>query len=172
MGRGIVSGMSKRVTIEVRRSENLEHRTSNRRPSRPSRPPRPSRSSRPLPLTSPERRGAFLRGKGEKWDAFRLRSRTSQSDPLGLRRAETFWNSRSHGLATVVPWSVPAFCPRSASADTSLLRSCSRNPKASMWKAVISRGERGILQRQQDVGVTEEAALLGIAWKTSQRGEA
>jgi hypothetical protein len=34
-----------------------------------------------------------------------------EPDPLGLRRAETFWNSRSHGLVTVVLWSVPAFLP-------------------------------------------------------------
>jgi hypothetical protein len=40
---------------------------------------------------------------GEDRDAFVLRSQTSLSDPLGRRRVETFWNSRSHGLATVVP---------------------------------------------------------------------
>jgi len=39
------------------------------------------------------------------------------------------------------------FLPRSASADTSLLRSCSRNPKASLWRSVISLRERGILLR-------------------------
>ena len=32
--------------------------------------------------------------------------------PSGLSWAETFWNSRSHGLGTVVPWSVPAFLPQ------------------------------------------------------------
>jgi len=37
MGGSIVSGMSQRVTIEVRRSGNLELRTSNPRSSRPSR---------------------------------------------------------------------------------------------------------------------------------------
>ncbi len=38
MGGSIVSGMSQRVMIEVRRSENLELLTSNRRPSRLARP--------------------------------------------------------------------------------------------------------------------------------------
>ena len=77
-------------------------------------------------------------------DAFGLHSRTSRSGsgrltisaaltnvalfihravrPPGLHRAETFWNSRSHGLVTVVLWSVPAFLPGYASVDTSLLR--------------------------------------------------
>jgi hypothetical protein len=77
------------------------------------------------PFTSPKEWGAF--------------SRTSQSDPLGRRRVETFWNSRGQGLATLVSWSVPAFLPGSASADTSLLRSWSRSPKASLWRGVISR---------------------------------
>jgi|CXWL01.1.fsa_nt_gi hypothetical protein len=31
---------------------------------------------------------------------------------LGRRRAEAFWNSLGHSLATVVPWSVPTFFPR------------------------------------------------------------
>src|SRR5437870_6008060 len=59
---------------------------------------------RPPPLKG----GVISLREREGWDAFVLRSQTSQSDPLGLRRAETFWNSRSHGLTTVVPWSVPA----------------------------------------------------------------
>ena len=84
---------------------------------------------------------------GEDRDAFVLRSQTSLSDPLGRRRVETFWNSRGQGLATLVSWSVPAFLPGSASADTSLLRSWSRSPKASLWMGVISRYERGILLR-------------------------
>jgi hypothetical protein len=71
----------------------------------------------------------------------RLRSPTSRSDPSGLCLAETIWNSRSHGLTTVVPWSVPAFLPDNASADLSLLRQCSLNPRASfrdMKKAATS----------------------------------
>ena len=83
---------------------------------------------------------------GEDRDAFVFHTLTSLSDPLGPRRVETFWN-RGHGLTTVVPWSVPAFLPGSASADTSLFRSCARNPKASLWKGVISHEEKGILRR-------------------------
>ena len=71
---------------------------------------------------------------------------------LGRRRVETFWNLRGHGLATVIPGSVPVFLPGSASADTSLLRSCSQNTKASLWRGVISRGERGILRRNSGDG--------------------
>ena len=80
-------------------------------------------------------RGVISRvGKGRERDAFGFHSRTSRSDPLGLRRAEAFWNFRSHGLATVVPWSVPAFLPGTAPADTSLLRSCSRTSKAPLYR--------------------------------------
>jgi hypothetical protein len=75
---------------------------------------------------------------GEDRDAFVFHSQTSRSDPLGRRRVETFWNFHGHGLATLVPWSVPAFLPRSASAGTSLLRSCVQNTKASLWRGVIS----------------------------------
>ena len=55
-------------------------------------------------------------------DALGFARGTSRSDPSGLYWAETFWNSRSHGLETVVLWSVPAFLPSNASVDTSLLR--------------------------------------------------
>ena len=44
-------------------------------------------------------------------DVCGLRSRASRSDPPELDWMEPFWNSRSHGLATVVLWSVPAFHP-------------------------------------------------------------
>jgi hypothetical protein len=56
-------------------------------------------------------------------DAVAGRAPTSRTDPSGLHRAEAFWNSRRHGLATVGLWSVPAFLPGSASVDTSVLRS-------------------------------------------------
>ena len=39
------------------------------------------------------------------------RSRTSRSDPSGLCRAETFWNSFGSDLSIAVPQSVPAFLP-------------------------------------------------------------
>ncbi len=51
---------------------------------------------------------------------------------LSKRKREENVPSRGYGLATGVPWSAPAFLPGSASADGSLLRSCSRNPKASL----------------------------------------
>src|SRR5262245_36816455 len=35
----------------------------------------------------------------------------------GFAGRKAFWNSRGHGLATVVPWSVPVFLPGQASAD-------------------------------------------------------
>ncbi len=44
-------------------------------------------------------------------DAGLSRLNAFQSDPHGLCREEAFWNSLGHGLATVVPWSVPAFLP-------------------------------------------------------------
>lgn len=34
-------------------------------------------------------------------DAVAVRAPTSRTDPSGLHRAEAFWNSRRHGLATV-----------------------------------------------------------------------
>jgi hypothetical protein len=59
MGRSILSGMSQRVTIEVRRSENLEHRTSNRRPSRPV-PPTPDHPNDPNKQASLPRTQHYL----------------------------------------------------------------------------------------------------------------
>jgi len=50
-----------------------------------------------------------------------------------LKTAAPFWNSRSHGLATVVLWSVPAFLLGRASTDASLLRSCSLIREQPWW---------------------------------------
>lgn len=43
-----------------------------------------------------------------EWDAVAVRAPTSRTDPSGLHRAETFWNSRRHGLVALVSSSFPS----------------------------------------------------------------
>ena len=66
-------------------------------------------SRRAAPLAAARMCGSAVIGSGghgdtitkKMKDAFGVRAHTSRSDPHGLHRAEAFWNSRSHGLATV-----------------------------------------------------------------------
>jgi len=76
-------------------------------------------------------------------DAFGLRSRTSASDPSGLDWAEAFWNSRSHGLATVGLWSVPAFLPRSSLGGYLASPITFAQPEGILWQVGGATGKLG-----------------------------
>ena len=59
--------------------------------------------------------GALTDKNGSSWPAWAQPLPCLRSDPSGLRRVETFWNSFSHGHTTAVLQSVPAFPLTSAS---------------------------------------------------------